>query len=62
MNKKTLIRRLIKAIRLKEEVIQELNRRILYWHHMYKVDIRMLEEFAEEVERLSTKIKRYENG
>ena len=46
MNSKSLIKRLIRVIRRKEEIIQELNRRVLYWHHMYKIDLRMVEEFS----------------
>ena len=58
MNSKSLIKRLIRVIRRKEEIIRELNRRVLYWHHMYKIDLRMVEEFSQQNEKLSIKIEK----
>ena len=58
MNSKSLIKRLIRVIRRKEEIVQELNRRVLYWHHMYKIDLRMVEEFSQQNEKLSIKIEK----
>ena len=58
MNSKALIKRLIRVIRRKEEIIRELNRRVLYWHHMYKIDLRMVEEFSQQNEKLSIKIEK----
>ena len=58
MNSKSLIKRLIRVIRRKEEIVRELNRRVLYWHHMYKIDLRMVEEFSQQNEKLSIKIEK----
>ena len=58
MNSKALIKRLIRVIRRKEEIIRELNRRVLYWHHMYKIDLRMVEEFSQQNEKLNIKIEK----